>query len=73
MSPLRVAVEQGFGKIAQQFAFVDFRKNLKLFLQPVARYYFVAVLLTNCHTCLYGSAMCSLLGSAKPTLDEYLV
>jgi hypothetical protein len=39
------------------FAFLDFKKNLKVLLQPVAKYYIVASLLINCHTCLYGSVV----------------
>ena len=55
MSKLRSSVEWTFGKILSLFAFVDYKKNQKLFLQPVAQYYLVATLLTKCHTCLYGS------------------
>ena len=55
MSDVRVCVEWGFGKIIQQFAYLDFKKNLKILLQPVAKFYIVGALLTNCHTCLYGS------------------
>jgi hypothetical protein len=29
------------------------KKNQKVYLQPVEKYYTVAVLLTNCHTCIY--------------------
>lgn len=50
-----MSVEWGFGKICQTFAFLDFKKNLKLLLQPIGRYYLVAAILINCHTCLYGS------------------
>ena len=35
MSKLRVSVEWGFGKICQNFAYLDFKKNLKVLLQPV--------------------------------------
>ena len=49
---LNTAVEWGFGKIVQLFAFVNFHKNQKLYLQPVGKYYRVATLLTNCHTCM---------------------
>ena len=52
MSEARVNVEWGFGKVAQYFAYLDFQKNLKVLLQPVAKYYAVGALLTNCHTCL---------------------
>ena len=38
MSKLRVLVEWGFGKICQ-FAFLDFKKNLKILLQPIGKYY----------------------------------
>ena len=55
MSSVRECVEWEFGKILQNFAFLDFRKNLKVLLSPVAKYYLVGGLLTNCHTCLYGS------------------
>jgi hypothetical protein len=37
MSAMREVVEWQFGKLIQQFAFVDFKKNLKLFLQPVGK------------------------------------
>ena len=56
------------GKIVRVWAFLDFEKNLKLFLSPVGKLctvgvflspvgklYTVGVLLTNCHTCLHGS------------------
>lgn len=39
MSKLRVSVEWGFGKICQLFAFLDFKKNLKILLQPIGKYY----------------------------------
>ncbi|KXS15640.1 hypothetical protein M427DRAFT_98749 [Gonapodya prolifera JEL478] len=55
MSAVRIAIEQCFGKVLALFAWVDFKKNQKLLLQPLGLYYKVAVLLTNCHTCLYGS------------------
>ncbi|XP_033632035.1 uncharacterized protein LOC117293721 [Asterias rubens] len=52
MSSVRECVEWEFGKMIKLFAFLDFRKNLKVLLSPVAKYYLVGGLLTNCHTCL---------------------
>lgn len=73
MGRFRVSVEWMFAKVVQQFAFVDFKKNLKFFLQPIALYYAVACILTNCHTALYGSAQASDLSMMQPpSLDEYL-
>ncbi|KAM7290313.1 hypothetical protein ISCGN_026958 [Ixodes scapularis] len=39
MSTVRQAVEWGFGKIVSEFAFLDFKKNQKLYLQDVGRMY----------------------------------
>ena len=72
MSKVRVSVEWGFGKIAQHFAFLDFKKNLKVLLQPVAKYYIVASLLINCHTCLYGSVTGKYFNLVLPSLETYL-
>ena len=72
MSKVRVSVEWGFGKILQNFAFVDFKKNLKILLQPVAKYYLVAGILTNCHTCLYGSVVSAFFELGPPQLEVYL-
>lgn len=73
MCDYRIAVEWAFGKVTQQFAFVDFKKNMKLLLQPIALYYMVSVLLTNCHTALYGSQIADLFHMRPPMLHEYLV
>ena len=72
MSKLRVSVEWGFGKICQLFAFLDFKKNLKILLQPIGKYYLVAAVLANCHTCLYGSQTSTFFGLHPPELEDYL-
>ena len=72
MASARECVEWEFGKMLRIFAFLDFRKNLKIFLSPVAKYYLVGGILTNCHTCLYGSQTCQYFGLEPPTLAEYL-
>lgn len=72
MSQVRESVEWGFGKIIQNFAFLDFKKNLKILMQPVAKYYLVATILTNCHTCLYGSLTGSYFELDPPDLETYL-
>ena len=72
MSTVRECVEWQFGKILTYFAFLDFKKNLKIFLQPVAKMYLVGALLTNCHTCLYGSQTSDFFGLNPPAIEEYL-
>ena len=72
MSAARIAVEWGFAKVLKYFAFVDFRKNQKLLLQPVASHYFCAVLLANCHTCFNGNEATSHFTLNPPSIYEYL-
>lgn len=72
MSQLRQCVEWEFGKIKTLFSFLDFKKNLKLLLQPVAKYYIVGTLLANCHTCIYSSQTGLYYDCKPPSLAEYL-
>jgi hypothetical protein len=72
MSRHRITVEWGFGQVLNNFAFLDFRKNQKLLLQPVGKYYAVGVLFTNCLTALYGSNVCRAFNTQPPRLREYL-
>lgn len=72
MSSVRQAVEWGFGKIAAEFAFLDYKKNQKLLLQDVPQMYRVATILSNSHTCLYGSQVTEYFGLLPPSLGEYL-
>jgi hypothetical protein len=72
MSQMRQPVEWSFGKINRYFAFVDFKKNQKLYLQPVASYWQIATLLTNCHSCLYGNQTSAYFGVPTPDLEDYL-
>lgn len=72
ISALRVHVEYGFGKVLQLFAFNDFKKNQKLLLQKIKEQYIASVLLTNCHTCLYGSQISTFFNCYPPSLESYL-
>lgn len=72
MSAVRQAVEWGFGKVISEFAFLDFKKNQKIFLQAVPRMYRVAVLLTNLQACMYGNQVSQYFGVNPPCLYDYL-
>ncbi|KAL3247725.1 hypothetical protein MRX96_056802 [Rhipicephalus microplus] len=73
MSTVRQAVKWSFGKVAAYFAFVEFHKNLKVTRQRVGRMYKVALLLTNCRTCLYDSPVFMYFGLEPPSLSDYLI
>lgn len=71
MSPLREAVEWGFGEVIRQFAFLDFHKNQKVLMQPVGLLYTVGIILCNAHTILHGSKTSTYFNCPPPTLGEY--
>jgi hypothetical protein len=72
MTKVRVSVEWGFGKMLSQFAFLDYKKNLKLYKQAIGKTYAVAAILANVHTCLYGSQTSTKFGCEPPTVLQYL-
>ena len=72
MGLVRVTVEWGFQKIIALWAFMDYKKNQKLYLQSVGTAYLVATLLTNCHSCFYGSEVSQFFDMVPPSLEEYL-
>ena len=71
MSMNRVSVEWLFGDVVNTFKFIDFKKNLKTGLSPIAKMYKVSALLTNAHTCLYGNNTSSFFDMEPPNIDEY--
>jgi hypothetical protein len=71
-SPIREPIEWMFGKVKILFAFVDFHKNQKLYLQPITSYWLIATLLTNCHSCLYGNQTSQYFQVPAPDLEDYL-
>ena len=73
MSKVRVSVEWVFGEIADYFAFIDFKKNLKIGLSEVGTMYQICALLRNAMTCLYGSTTSSFMELDPPALEEYFV
>jgi len=72
MSRVRQSVEWGFNLIKGLFAWVGYPRNQKLNLQPIGRYFVVAAILTNCHTCCYGSMISRFFLCEPPTVAEYL-
>ena len=69
----RIGAEWLFLKTVQKNAYLDNYKQMKVFGTPVGLYYTAATLLTNVHTCMYGSETSSFFKIQPPTLDEYLV
>ena len=71
MSKVRVAVEWVFADITNYFAFLDFKKNLKMGLSAVGKMYISCGILRNAHTCLYHSTTTDFFQINPPTIREY--
>jgi hypothetical protein len=77
MSKVRISVEWGFKEITQVWTFLDFRRNMKIFKFPVAKYYIVAAFLCNIRNCFYLNQTatyygCSIENGTKLSFDQYL-
>lgn len=71
MSDVRSAVEWVFADILSYFAFLDFKRNLKIGCSPIGTMYSVCGLLTNALTCFYGSTTSSYFELQPPAIQEY--
>ena len=72
MSVLRVSVEHGFAIVHRLFAYVCYKQQMKVGLQPTAAYFAAAVLFTNIH-CSFNHNQVSIFFGLQPlTLQEYL-
>jgi hypothetical protein len=73
MSHVRVSVEWLFADITNWWAFIDFKKKLKLNLSAVGKFYLTCALLTNARTCLYGNVTSQYFEIDPPSLEDYFV
>ena len=71
MSSVRISVEWLFEEILTYFAFLDFRKNLKIGLSAIGKMYIVCALLTNARSCLYKSQTSTFFDVDPPLLEDY--
>ena len=72
MSRARVAVEWGFENVVQYWKFLDHHKSQKILESPTGLYYINGVILTNLHTCLYGSVTGKFFHLLPPSLGCYI-
>ena len=71
MSEVRVSVEWIFGDIINYFKFLDFKKDLKIYLSAVEKIYIICSLLHNARAILYGSTTSNFFDINAPTIEEY--
>ena len=73
MNAMRTSVEWAFGKVVQYMGYIDFKAAMKLREAPLSKFYKVAVILTNCHTCLYKSGVVTAYFECNPPCLEAYV
>ena len=71
MSKVRIEFEWLFGDIKNFFKFIDLKKQLKIGLSAVGKYYLVCGILHNSRACLYGNMSSEYFGLEPPTIQEY--
>ncbi|KDQ53695.1 hypothetical protein JAAARDRAFT_61093 [Jaapia argillacea MUCL 33604] len=59
--------------VSNLWAFLKHVQQMKLHISPIRKYFQVAVLLTNAHSCQYGSDIAEYFQSKPPSLGEYFV
>lgn len=73
MSSVREAVEWKFKELKTLWAFIDFKKSLRIRLSPVGKYVAISMLLSNCHCCYnQGNQISLYFALAPPSLASYL-
>jgi len=72
MSSARIPNEWGFGKVRTNWAYLDYHKGMRPYMNDIARYWPVAQILTNCHTCCYGSQTSAYFQVEPPSLHVYV-
>jgi hypothetical protein len=73
LNAARTSVEWAFGKVVKYMAQLDFKAAMKLHEAPLGKFYKLAVILTNCHTCTYKSSVTgSFFECDPPSLEVYL-
>ena len=73
VSQQRVSVEWVFGDIISWWKFMEFKKNLKMYLSAVGKMFLTCALLTNARTCLYGNLTSEYFDCQPPTLENYFM
>ena len=73
MSQVRIAVEWVFGDIINYIKFLNIKKNLKIGLSAVGKFYIVSALLRNALTCLYGNSTSNFFHLDPLALNEYFL
>ena len=72
MSSVRITVEWGYCKIIEQWKFLDFCQEMRIFQSPVAQYYINATFLSNLRNCMIGNKTRNYFDVQEMSIEEYI-
>ena len=73
MCPIRTSVEWGYEKVVRYWAFLDFKKQMKIQQSAIIPMWHLAIFFTNCLTCAKGGNQISkYFDVIPPSLEEYI-
>lgn len=72
MSSARITVEWAFKEVKMYFSHLDYPRKMRVGKSPFGLWYFCACVLTNFHTCVYGSQVSHYFDCLPPTIEEYI-
>lgn len=72
LSSCREVIEWDYGDIGKYWAFVDFKKNLKLRKMMIGRIYFVAMLLRNAYVTMNGCNTATFYDLLPPDFEDWV-
>ena len=72
IAPVRVSPEHYFGIVGSLWKRVDCKRGMQLYKQSVGNTYIAALMLTNCHACLYGNQISEAFQCEAPSMEDYL-
>jgi hypothetical protein len=72
LNSARVSVEHCINDIKNRFAYINYKRDMKLRMQNLTKLLTVTVLLSNCYTCLQGSQISLTYLLRPPRLEDYM-
>jgi hypothetical protein len=72
MASVRETVEWEYKDVKTYWKYCDYRHCLKMKRQPLAKIFFVALLLRNAHCCFYGCEAAGYFNFLPPTFDDWI-
>ena len=72
MASCRECIEWEYKDLKTMWKYLDYKHALQMRKQPIAKIFFVCMLLRNAHNCMNGSQTANYFNFAPPTFEEWV-